>query len=1403
MEPLSRRCRRRRTDDDLFLAARSPYVDTEQRHLLGPMNVACAHCGALHWIGEKLARSSDHSPKFGMCCHEGQISLPQRQDPPRHIQELFLSQEPHAREFRENIWKYNRAFSFTSLGVNEVHSVNNGRGPPVFCITGELCHWSGSLVPHNGQLPKYAQLYIYEPREALAARMQQNQDLDEQIMETLQTFLLQHHQYAPVYRHAWEILRLHPNIENHTVTLHLIPGSDRRRYNLPTCDEPAVIIPTTPFNSHRDIVLRSRDGPLHRIYDIHPAYCPLQYPLLHLFGEDGWHEGLTVVNSNKRLSQCKAISYYLEVRPNQFSTLLRGGRLFCRYIVDMYASVDQNRLLYLQNHQPQLRASLYSGLEDAVGEGDDNLDLNNVGSRTVLPSSYIGGPRNMSQCYQDSMAIARYFRKVDIFLTMTTNPEWEEIKGALYEGQTAYDRPDIVARVFQLKKNAVLEYISKHGVFGHTAAYVYTIEFQKRGLPHMHSLIFLKEPHKLSSPKAIDSCIWARWPDPETEPLLFETIKKCMVHGPCGALNPRAPCMENGKCTKGYPKPFQAFTVMDPHGYPHYYRPDDGRAFEVRGHMLDNRWIVPYSPFLCGTFNCHINTECAFSLGTFKYAFKYIQKGSDLATVAITDKNNEILRWKNGHFISPPLAAWRLKQFEIHELVPNVVRLQVHLPGQHMVTFNPNENLETVMQRAATEQTTLTAFFAANADQGPLGVEARTYTYQEFPQKFVFKNRIKKWALRQSGFALGRMYFVPPTAGERFYLRTLLTVVKGPQSFEDLRTYNGICYESFHGACLARGLLEDDGEWRQCLTDAALIKTGQQLRRLFATLLLFCAPSEPHTLWTQFREHICDDLRPRITQLLQRTPTEDEIYDFGLYETEKILNESGRLLSDWPSMPRPTNDWASIEDNSNALITEQLAYNRHTELASLERNLQCLNQEQEDAYNHIIQSVELSQGRIFFVNGPGGTGKTFLYNTICNKVRSEGWIVLCVASSGIAALLIRGGRTAHSMFKIPINNLNEDSFCHIPKESHRAGLLQATRLIIWDEIGAQHRYAPEALDRTCRDIRNNDRPFGGITVVFGGDFQQTLPVIPRGSRDQIIDATIQRSLLWEHAEILKLHRNMRLEADDRESQSFSEWLLDVGHGRGNNDGKINLPAEMRLDDINDLIDDIYPAINTTPPPPPDYFLQRMILAPRNADVSDVNHTILAQMSGEEHVYFSADQLIHEEGADGALEPIPVEFLRSVNAQSLPPGELPIKIGCPLILLRNLSPSHGLCNGTRMVVTRMSSRVLEVRIIGGDHGGELAFIPRIALIPSNSTEFTFKFRRLQFPVRLAFALSINKSQGQSVRFVGLDLRYPAFSHGQLYVALSRATSPRRIRYILPEDAVENYTTNVVYPEVLLD
>jgi len=237
--------------------------------------------------------------------------------------------------------------------------------------------------------------------------------------------------------------------------------------------------------------------------------------------------------------------------------------------------------------------------------------------------------------------------------------------------------------------------------------------------------------------------------------------------------------------------------------------------------------------------------------------------------------------------------------------------------------------------------------------------------------------------------------------------------------------------------------------------------------------------------------------------------------------------------------------------------------------------------------------------------------------------------------------------------------------------------------------------------------------------------------------------------------------------------------------------------------MDDLTSSIYPGIDSNPPPPPDYFLNRMILAPRNVDVRDINEKILESMSGEPRQFVSADEVMQEAGADPEdEEPIPIEYLRAIQSSNLPPGELNLKVGAPVILLRNLAPSRGLCNGTRMIITRMKDRVLEARLIGGEHDGEIVMIPRISMVPTMSAEFTFRFKRLQFPVRLAFALSINKAQGQSVRYVGIHLAVPVFAHGQLYVALSRVTCSQNVKIFLGDNTVESMTNNVVYDEVLL-
>jgi hypothetical protein len=242
-----------------------------------------------------------------------------------------------------------------------------------------------------------------------------------------------------------------------------------------------------------------------------------------------------------------------------------------------------------------------------MGDRDENINLENHGSRIILPSSHMGSERQMNQLFQDSMAICRAFSKPDIFLTMTANPNWPEIQEALLEEesldggrlrkQSSYDRPDIVARVFEQKKNAVIKEI-KNGIFGKVVAHIHTIEFQKRGLPHMHLLIFLDPADKIHDAQDIDSIVSAQLPDPITQPLLYETISTSMLHGPCGSINPKAPCMVDKKCSKRYPKEFREHTVMNQNGYPDYARPDNGRTVQKRGHVYDNRDVVPYNPYL-------------------------------------------------------------------------------------------------------------------------------------------------------------------------------------------------------------------------------------------------------------------------------------------------------------------------------------------------------------------------------------------------------------------------------------------------------------------------------------------------------------------------------------------------------------------------------------------------------------------------------------------------------------------------------------------------------------------------------------------------------------------------------------------------------------------------------------
>jgi hypothetical protein len=717
-------------------------------------------------------------------------------------------------------------------------------------------------------------------------------------------------------------------------------------------------------------------------------------------------------------------------------------------------------------------------------------------------------------------------------------------------------------------------------------------------------------------------------------------------------------------------------------------------------------------------YQAHINVERVNHDGMHKYLFKYVTKGFDCARVGFYKSSsssetagetvNEINNYLECRCVTPHDASWRLLQFDIHHTLPSVERLPVHLPLENNVMYAEDDNLEEVISNPNNLKTKLTAWLEANG-RFPA---AREHTYIEFPAHFTWhsdKNE-KYWDTRKgSQKKIGRVANVSPAQGELYYLRLLLHIVKGAKSYAEIRTIGNREYPTFRAACEALGLLGDDQEWSHALADAAQWATPSQLRHLFVTLLLFCEVTNPKKLFDEHATSMSQDRTYRLNRnsLQGSNSSADIAVSFVLFEVDKLLRDAGYSLSHF-NLPLPDDiASASLE---NRLLLDELSYDIPQMTRSLSEDIPRLNKCQEKVYDAICNSVQNREGRTFFVYGFGGTGKTFLWTTILNSVRSKGKVALAVASSGIASLLLPGGRTPHSRFKIPLD-IRENSMCNVKKNTNLAELIQKTSLIIWDEAPVNHRYCFEALNRTLRDMMSDTRPslegkqFGNITVVLSGDFRQTLPVIPNGRKQQILKACIVNSYLWRHCVVLKLTENMRLRSqflspsDKQDLRIFAEWLLRVGDGTEpfipiENEPEnifikippsLLLPSECR--NLQGLISFVY---NSDSPQQSDiasYFCDRAILAPTNEVVSEINRKMIAELPTNEMLYYSADSIDDTSSNLSTLEALyPTEFLNTIPMNGLPDHVLHLKIGVPIMLLRNLDPSRGLCNGTRLIVS---------------------------------------------------------------------------------------------------------------------
>jgi hypothetical protein len=1351
-------------------------------HYLGKMDQECPHCRGLHFAKEKTTKG-----QYNTCCNGGRICLDDFPELPEEMNTFYDNVD-----FRTKSRSYNNSISLASMEYND--SGNRGGGPPAVSINGQIRHWGCPMQSLQDQ-KCFAQLYSVDPMEAAqlrgASRFCEGLDMDivsklDLIMREVNPFVRDG--YQPMFQQIREYEENNKPLDN--LKLILTPNASMtaremsgtvvgRNSTTPVYSEVAVLLdtPDKPGEVVRNICVNAcSDKPIF-IDSRGPLRAPLCYPLLFPKGELGYDERNSRYNdTGKRITRRDNLKFRLHKRIGKDNRLLRAGRISHHYIVDEWSQVllDRMNFIKLESSQKQMRADSYHNLREQLRKLARKRGVK-LGRCVILPSTFIGSPRYMVEKYHDALVLPRKFGKPDLFITMTCNPNWREITESLEPGQLPHERPDLITRVFHLKMHELLKDVTKRELFGKCKAYNYVVEFQSRGLPHMHLLLYLE--NKIDTAEKIDKIISAELPNPHTNNRLFRIIAQNNIHE-CSASR----CLdENGNCRKNFPRNITDATIIRTDGWPDYKRPEiEPIILPRKKSPIDNRFVVNYNPHLSLKYDAHINVEYCAGLPSIKYLYKYMHKGpEEYATAIITNRegrkeleHNEPEAFLKSRIVGTCEAVWGIFGFEMSGMSHIIERLPVHLDGHQMVFYEEGREDEAL---TASRSSRLMAWFELNRTDN----EAKQYSYDDIPVHYVFRNN--KWEKRRMKPhkpILTRLHFVPPSDIERFSLRLLLQNVRGATSYCDLRRG----YATFREAALGNGYMLEDHQWRYCLEDASTFKSAKAMRHLFAVICAHCAPSNPFELWREFREHLIDDFE-------YRKVSDHEAEEWAILDIEQNLKQINPILT-------LTNLGFMIDTSLDIPISGyddhelQMSDDFYTELFNT--NYGKMNNQQKFAFDAIIAAVDDRIGeddriRCFYLDGPGGTGKTFTYNTIISAIKSRGSYAVSCAFTGIASCQLIGGMTIHTQFGIPVN-YEDAQILRMSPTSMEAEHLRNAALIIFDEAPMIPITLIEIIDRLLRDICIGDArnlPFGGKVVVFGGDMRQCLPIVKSYNKQKILASSIRFSPYWDRMHKICLTLNMR--ADDSGSD-FARWLLRVG--RGDNLSTECMPRDCFVNDEAELISKVYG--NTLGFGRIGSIHDRCILAARNTTVNRLNELILYKIDKPSQRFYSFDSLDTQD-PDDPMDNYPVEYLNSVEPSGFPPHELHLKIGAMVMLIRNLNIKKGLCNGTRFIIRGLRNYCIQAERVTD---GELVQIPRIQFV-QQVPQFPVPFRRTQYPLKLAFSMTINKAQGQTFRQVGVCLDEPVFSHGQLYVAFSRAKSFESLYVYHPQVGP---IANIVYPEI---
>ncbi|XP_074351612.1 uncharacterized protein LOC141690736 [Apium graveolens] len=709
------------------------------------------------------------------------VQLPPEKQPTEPLRSLLYGSE-RTIHFKLNHHLYNSLFVMCSSGGKIDHKINKGGAPYCFKVKGQNLHLLGSMLPADGESPKFCQVYIYDTENELENRMNliggSRDEIDESIVEALMDMLNQHNELVRQFHTARERFKYNEQDEFRLFLLSSQSASGRLNIIGPT-DEVGGLI--------------------------------LQYPLLFPHAEEGFHTKIPLIKTKfsksadlnpddndfekkhrEYISMKEYYCYKLMIRHSEGLTLHLSGHLWQQYVVDSFCAIEQYLLDWVTTHQTTIRSDLYTSIRDALRKGDHNP--NYIGKAVVLPASFTGSQRYMSQNFKDALALCRAIGHPSLFLTMTCNkkcPEITEMMKSLL-GVYVCDAPDIVSRVFKLKLDQLMHLIKMENYFGKCIGVMHVIKFQKWGLPHMHMLIWLHPDARPKIVAQIDALVSAEIPDKDTDPVGYAAVSNYMIHGPCGVDNTYSPCMVKGRCS-----------------------------------MVTRILMIVVFPFIID------------------------------ATLAEVDSKRT------------KLEAW----------------------------FEANKEFPT----------------------------ARDFTYVEFSTHFTWLPRECKWRPRQRGDVVGRLTEVHATGGDLLYLRMLLMRRKGSTSFDELRKVEGHVFESFKEACAAMGLLQNDSQWHEAMVENSHSSLVKQLREMFFNILAYCSISDPLFLWNAQWKCMSDDiilLKCKESRNRNLHLPDCDIQNFALAEIEKLLNDIGKSLKDFPTMSYPPELF--LYNSGNGLIAEEI-----------------------------------------------------------------------------------------------------------------------------------------------------------------------------------------------------------------------------------------------------------------------------------------------------------------------------------------------------------------------------------------------------------------------------------------------------------------------------------------------